>query len=131
MDRGAWQATVHGVTKSWDMTNQLTHTHSGVWKIAPSLASPPGQTWSRFHVNPQKSWSRIPGAGQEEITGRRAGPSGHQAGLPTWSRAGIITISPCHSATWTAIGSSLLGRKNQGSKKANPYPSSAPSSSYK
>ena len=27
MDRGAWRATVHGVTKSWDMTEQLTLTH--------------------------------------------------------------------------------------------------------
>ena len=26
MDRGTWQATVHGVTES-DMTEQLTHTH--------------------------------------------------------------------------------------------------------
>ena len=26
MDRGAWQATVHGVTKELDMTEQLIHT---------------------------------------------------------------------------------------------------------
>jgi len=25
MDRGDWWATVHGVTKSWDMTEQLIH----------------------------------------------------------------------------------------------------------
>ena len=24
MDRGAWQATVHGLAKSWDMTEQLS-----------------------------------------------------------------------------------------------------------
>ena len=25
MDRGAWWATVHGVAKSWDMTERLIH----------------------------------------------------------------------------------------------------------
>ena len=28
MDRGAWWATIHGVTKESDMTEQLTHTHT-------------------------------------------------------------------------------------------------------
>ena len=32
MDRGAWQATVHGVAKSWtrlrDFTHTQTHTHT-------------------------------------------------------------------------------------------------------
>ena len=28
MDRGAWQATVHGVAKSQDMTERHTHTHT-------------------------------------------------------------------------------------------------------
>ena len=27
MDRGAWQAIVHGVTKESDMTEHLTYTH--------------------------------------------------------------------------------------------------------
>ena len=27
MDREAWRAAIHGVTKSQDMTAQLTHTH--------------------------------------------------------------------------------------------------------
>ena len=27
MDRGAWWATVHGVTKEWDTTKQLNHHH--------------------------------------------------------------------------------------------------------
>ena len=26
MDRGAWQATVHGVSKEWDMTQRLNNT---------------------------------------------------------------------------------------------------------
>ena len=26
MDRGAWRATVHGVMKEWDTTEQLEHT---------------------------------------------------------------------------------------------------------
>ena len=29
MDRGAWQATVHGVAKEYDMTEGLTHTYLG------------------------------------------------------------------------------------------------------
>ena len=28
MDRGAWQATVHGVAKSWTQLNTDTHTHT-------------------------------------------------------------------------------------------------------
>ena len=28
MDRGAWRATAHGVTKESDTTEQLTHTHT-------------------------------------------------------------------------------------------------------
>ena len=28
MDQGAWWATVHGVTKESDRTEQLTHTHT-------------------------------------------------------------------------------------------------------
>ena len=32
MDRGAWRATVHGVTKSWTRLKQLkTHTHTHGW----------------------------------------------------------------------------------------------------
>ena len=27
MDRGAWRATVHGVTKSWTQLSDFTHTH--------------------------------------------------------------------------------------------------------
>ena len=38
MDRGAWWATVHGVHKKLDTTEQLTHTHTHThmlihWKI--------------------------------------------------------------------------------------------------
>ena len=33
MDRGAWQALVHGITKSGDMTERLTHNkQSWDWK---------------------------------------------------------------------------------------------------
>ena len=28
MDKGTWQATVHGVAKKLDMTDYLTHTHT-------------------------------------------------------------------------------------------------------
>ena len=34
MDRGAWQATVHGVAKSWDMTERLsTAQHNLINKV--------------------------------------------------------------------------------------------------
>ena len=36
MDRGAWRATVHGVAKESDMTEQLTHTQ----QLQNSLAFP-------------------------------------------------------------------------------------------
>ena len=31
MDRGAWQATAHGVTKESDMIESLTHIRDGIW----------------------------------------------------------------------------------------------------
>ena len=40
MDRGAWRATVHGVTKSWTRWSDLVHTH-GLLKEHPcGLVSP-------------------------------------------------------------------------------------------
>ena len=30
MGKGAWQATVHGITKELDMTDRLTHTHTRI-----------------------------------------------------------------------------------------------------
>ena len=38
MGRGAWQATVHGATKSWTRLKWLTHAHA---QIPPHLASSP------------------------------------------------------------------------------------------
>ena len=42
MDRGAWQATVHGVTGSQTRLRQLnTHTVSkGMWQVPASLGLP-------------------------------------------------------------------------------------------
>ena len=37
MDRRAWQATVHGVTKSRTWLSTHTHTHIYIWKALPSL----------------------------------------------------------------------------------------------
>ena len=46
MDRGAWRAIVHGIAKSWDMTEWLTYTHiaslfptSIKWKWSRSVVS--------------------------------------------------------------------------------------------
>ena len=40
MDRGAWQAIVHGVTKSWtqlsNLTRTHTHTHGGLSVVIAS-----------------------------------------------------------------------------------------------
>ena len=37
MDRGAWQATVHGVAKELDRTEQLNHTNDSVGCADPFL----------------------------------------------------------------------------------------------
>ena len=37
MHRGAWWATVHGVTKESDTTEQLTHTHTHTWFVEDVL----------------------------------------------------------------------------------------------
>ena len=37
MDRGAWWATVHGVHKELDTTEQLTHTHTHTHTNADTL----------------------------------------------------------------------------------------------
>ena len=33
MDRGAWRATAHGVTKESDMTQQLTTTNTNTYEL--------------------------------------------------------------------------------------------------
>ena len=57
-DRGAWQATVHGVAKSWTRLNDWTHTHKHIdvdksRRIFPSL---PGSlmlhTYRQIHPHP-------------------------------------------------------------------------------
>ena len=50
MDRGAWQATVHGVTKSWTGLRDETTVHNGQDIILPSLSLeherlPPSLDW--------------------------------------------------------------------------------------
>ena len=36
MDRKAWWATVHGVTKNWTQLNDCAHTLSSIYSIATS-----------------------------------------------------------------------------------------------
>ena len=45
MDRGAWRATVHGVTKSWDMTEQLTLTHPTTYSQIYSIRILTDEAW--------------------------------------------------------------------------------------
>ena len=48
MDRGAWQATVHGVTKESDMTEQLNTTTAGYKQTvtwAEGIAN-----WRKWHL---------------------------------------------------------------------------------
>ena len=37
MDRGAWPATVHGVTKSWTEQLLLTHLHGKLYFLPPAF----------------------------------------------------------------------------------------------
>ena len=39
MDREAWRATVHGVTKSWTRLNTHTHTHIHTHRYTPFCSS--------------------------------------------------------------------------------------------
>ena len=41
MDRGAWQATVHGVAQSWTRLNDLARTHSQL--LSSSIAKNEGR----------------------------------------------------------------------------------------
>ena len=55
MDRGAWWATVHGVTKSWAQLKRLSmHTHKKLkWKQMNLYfhLSPPPSEWLHHHTN--------------------------------------------------------------------------------
>ena len=65
MDRGAWQAIVHGVTKSWTQlsmhmhmhTHTHTHTHTHIHTLTPTkndvIVSLKGlkTTLSNFHIS--------------------------------------------------------------------------------
>ena len=44
MDRGAWQATVYGVTKSWTWSNMLLEKSRGQILIAPERMKCLGQS---------------------------------------------------------------------------------------
>jgi len=41
MGRGAWQATVHGVSKEWDMTQQLHSNNKDSSTEIPKVPNPP------------------------------------------------------------------------------------------
>ena len=49
MDRGAWQATVHGVTQSW---TQLNNPHYGIQSLYPKA----GAFFPVSHLPSDSSW---------------------------------------------------------------------------
>ena len=49
MDRGAWQAIVHGVTKSWAQLCARVHTHTRTHTYLPDdMLTSDGQTMRQF-----------------------------------------------------------------------------------
>ena len=79
MDREAWQATVHGVTKSW---TQLSDQHIPNCIFPSNRARPPGLVtkndallhWLRILVKPDILWQgqRVEGAGMLMSKGKRS-----------------------------------------------------------
>ena len=63
MDRGAWQAIVHGATKSWTHLSTHTHTHTPplilLFIIFPPLGAPFAFETTYFPPTPQLEMSQI------------------------------------------------------------------------
>ena len=52
VDRGAWQATVHRVTKNWTPVNGLsTHTHTSYWFRVPNVGNVGEVSYSRMPIS--------------------------------------------------------------------------------
>ena len=50
-DRGAWQATVHGVTKSWTQLSMYTHTHTYPEALPLEADLAPTDTWQNLDTS--------------------------------------------------------------------------------
>ena len=48
MDRGAWWATVHGITKEWDMTEMTEHTSR---VLSQTMIETMGRKWEKKRKN--------------------------------------------------------------------------------
>ena len=94
MDRGAWRAIVHGIAKSWDMTEWLTYTHipslfptSIKWKWSRSVVSdsfwPHGLYPTRL-LCPWDSPGKNTGAGYHFLLQGIFPTQGSNPGLPHW-----------------------------------------------
>ena len=97
MDRGAWQAVVHGVTKSWTRLSMYTRTHvrqvektlGTLWEAGKELVTGITQGMTQPHC-------------QEEIRKRylvpdqeKGGPSVHRAGLREAEDSGLFRQGKC------------------------------------
>ena len=57
MDRGAWWATVHGVTQSWTRPKQLSkHAHSMAEITRSFLSRPKDTLWTKKDIYHTKSY---------------------------------------------------------------------------
>ena len=56
MDRGAWQATVHGVTKSWTRMSIQTHTHTHTQYVA-HIQTLDNTQWGNSYSRLESCWT--------------------------------------------------------------------------
>ena len=60
MDRGAWEATIHGVTKNWTRPSDFTHFVLYHWrrKWQPTLVFLPGESHGQRSLAGHGPWGR-------------------------------------------------------------------------
>ena len=119
MNRGAWWATVQGVTKSriWLSTHTHTHTHTHTWNF--SIKS---NTWWPF-----QNVSRLPSSSSRLMSGRAIVPGAPGWGILMQCSHSDVRSWQLTSPTATPQSSSWSMGKGEGRKE---YLSSARLSSY-
>ena len=99
MDRGAWQAAVHRVTKSWIRLKQLSTAHGDI-QLEVSSGHQKFRTGlqQRFPINTLiYSWG-FPGGSDSKESARNAGDLGSHPGLGRSPREG--NGDPLHILAW-------------------------------